>query len=52
MEYILLLVVAVAIAGLVLKGCVSRNEDQAGVLIQVWDEMLHIIGADHADEPD
>lgn len=50
-EYVLLLVIAVGIAGLVMRSCVSRNEDQAGVIIQFWDEMLRVIGSDEADEP-
>jgi len=50
-EYVLLLIIAVSIAGLVLKGCVSRKQDEAGVVIQFWDEMLNVVGADEADEP-
>jgi hypothetical protein len=50
-EYVLLLVIAVGIAGLVLRGCVSRNENQAGVVIQLWDQMLKFIGSDIPDEP-
>ncbi len=50
-EYVLLLVVAVAIFGLAMKSCVSRQEDDAGVVIQFWDDMIKILGSDFADEP-
>ncbi len=50
-EYVLLLVIAVGIAGLTLKSCVSRNEDEAGVVVQFWSDVLDFIGADEADEP-
>jgi hypothetical protein len=50
-EYVLLLILAVFIASLTMRSCVSRQEDQAGVVIQFWDDMMKIIGGDLADEP-
>ncbi len=50
-EYVMLLIIAVAISSLVMKGCVSRNESDAGVIIQFWDQVLKMIGEDFADEP-
>jgi len=45
-EYVLLLVVATLLAGLLVRGCVSRNEDDPGLIIKVWDQMLKSIGQD------
>lgn len=49
-EYVLLMIVAVTISALVMRSCVSRQEDQAGVIIQLWDTMVRTIGVDTADE--
>jgi hypothetical protein len=49
-EYVLLMIVAVALSALVMRSCVSRQEDQAGMIIQLWDTMVRTIGADTADE--
>ncbi|MGE3973767.1 MAG: hypothetical protein AB7F59_04495 [Bdellovibrionales bacterium] len=49
-EYVMLMIVAIAIASLMMRGCVSRQQDQAGMMIQLWDKMLLVIGEDTADE--
>ncbi|HEX4924762.1 MAG TPA: hypothetical protein VFV50_11780 [Bdellovibrionales bacterium] len=50
-EYLLLLIVAVAIVAFAIRGLVQRQEGQdGGVIIQVWDEMLRAIGSDPADD--
>jgi hypothetical protein len=49
-EYILLLVVAVALAALITSKMVSRNPSNEGFLIQAWDGMIKAIGADTADD--
>jgi len=46
----MLMIVAVAISALLMRGCVSRQQDQAGMMIQLWDTMLRVIGSDTADE--
>ena len=50
-EYVFLLILAVAIAGLAVKGCVRRNEDEPGSVIVFWNGILKTIGSDLADEP-
>lgn len=50
-EYLLLLVVAVAIASFAIRSLVQRKEgSDGGVIIQVWNDILQAIGKDPADE--
>jgi uncharacterized protein (UPF0333 family) len=50
-EYLLLLIVAVTIVSLVVRGLVQRKEGtDGGVIIQVWNEMVTAIGKDEPDE--
>ena len=49
-EYILLLIVAVAVASLMISAMVSRNPEDPGFLISKWDKILRFIGADAADD--
>lgn len=51
-EYILLLVVAVSLATIMIKGLVSRTEGEEGVIVTKWREIIDYIGADPADEPE
>lgn len=49
-EYLLLMVIAVACATLLIKGLVGRGDDaQRGVVIKQWDKIIHIIGNDLPD---
>lgn len=49
-EYVLLLVIAVAMAALITKELVSRDEDNPGILVQKWDAILKTIGEDLPDK--
>ncbi|HND86092.1 MAG TPA: hypothetical protein PLU50_09805 [Pseudobdellovibrionaceae bacterium] len=51
-EYILLMVIVVAIASFLISTVVSRNPDQQGFLIKKWDEMIQAIGKDVPDKCD
>ncbi len=51
-EYVFLLIFAVAIAGMAIKGCVKRSEDEPGSMIAFWDGILRTIAKDLADEPE
>ena len=48
-EYVLLLIVAIALAALITKGFVSRDPGSPGFLITSWNSLITQIGADHAD---
>jgi uncharacterized protein (UPF0333 family) len=50
LEYILLLVVGVAIAALVTTTMVSRNPDSQGFLITKWIAIIQTISSDMADD--
>jgi hypothetical protein len=50
-EYVFLLIFAVMIASLAVKGCVKRSEDEPGSVIVYWDGLLKTIGKDLSDEP-
>ncbi len=50
-EYVFLLIFAVAIASMAIKGCVKRSEDTPGSVIVFWDGILRTVGKDLADEP-
>ncbi len=45
-EYVLLLVIGVAIAALITSLMVSRSPDSPGFLIVKWTEILQVIGDD------
>jgi hypothetical protein len=49
-EYVLLLVVGVAVATLITSQMVSRNPNQPGFLIRKWLLIIQTIGADTADD--
>jgi len=49
-EYVLLLVIAVAVAALITKELVHRDPDSPGVLIKKWDDILKEIGKDLPDK--
>lgn len=49
-EYILLLIVAVAMAALVVKQIASRNPDDPGILIYKWHEIQRTIAEDLPDK--
>ncbi len=49
-EYLLLMVIAVACATLLTKGLVGRGDDSnRGIVIKQWDRIIHIIGNDLPD---
>lgn len=50
-EYVLLMVIAVAVAALITKELVQRDPENPGILIQKWDDMLKEIGQDLPDKP-
>lgn len=51
MEYVLLMVVAVTLGALLMRGCVERKPGpEGGSIIQLWNQLLLAIGADKADE--
>jgi len=45
-EYVLLLVVSVAISLLITQAMVSRDTENPGFLIQKWSELINFIAAD------
>lgn len=48
-EYLLLMVIAVACATIMIKGLVGRSDAKPGVVIKQWDKVIHIIGNDLPD---
>jgi hypothetical protein len=48
-EYVLLLIVGVTIAGLIISLVVSRNPDSPGFIITKWMEIIQMIGGDVVD---
>lgn len=50
LEYVLLLIIAVAVATLITGMMVSRNPDAPGFLIQKWAGIINTIGKDTADD--
>ncbi len=51
-EYILLLLVAVALAALITKTMVGTNKDNPGFVLTAWKSIIVLIGADKADDID
>ena len=49
-EYVLLMVIAVAIAALLTRELVSRNPESPGVLVEKWNDILKTIGEDVPDK--
>ena len=49
-EYILLLMIGVAIAALITATLVSRNPDSPGILIRKWQKIINTIGEDNIEE--
>jgi hypothetical protein len=49
-EYVLLLVVGVAVATLITSTMVSRNPDSPGFMIKKWLDILQAIGKDTSDD--
>jgi uncharacterized protein (UPF0333 family) len=49
-EYVLLLVIGVAIAVIITSTMVSRNPESPGFLIRKWIEIINVIGSDPADD--
>ena len=50
LEYILLLVVGVAVAALITSRMVSRSQENPGFLIVKWMQIIQAIGQDTADD--
>lgn len=50
LEYVLLLVVAVAMAALLTTTLVSRNPESTGMIVLKWHQIIQTIGADTADD--
>ena len=48
-EYVLILIVLVTIAGTLVKGIVGRGEDNPGMVIRVWNNLLVTIATDLPD---
>lgn len=51
-EYVLLLVIAVALAALITRELVQRDADNPGILVKKWDDILKTIGDDLPDKID
>lgn len=49
-EYVLLLVIAVAMAALISKQLVSRDPDNSGILVKKWMDIQKTIGDDLPDK--
>jgi len=49
-EYVLLLVIGVALAFLITTQMVSRSESSPGFLVRKWVSIITAIGADSADD--
>ncbi|MBC7465847.1 MAG: hypothetical protein H7256_07630 [Bdellovibrio sp.] len=49
-EYLLLLVIAIACATLITKGLVGRGDDaNRGIIVKQWDKIIRILGNDVPD---
>jgi hypothetical protein len=49
-EYILLLVVGVAVWLALVQGLVSRNANSPGTIVRKWVEIINFIGSDSIEE--
>lgn len=50
LEYVLLLVIGVAMAALLTTLLVSRNPNSAGMIVLKWNQIIQAIGSDPADD--
>ncbi len=50
LEYILLLVIAVAVAATLTTLLVSRNPESTGMIVLKWNQIVQTIGSDPADD--
>ena len=48
-EYILLLVIVVSVAGIMMKALVSRETGKQGMIIKAWDGIIRTLGNDIPD---
>ena len=49
-EYILLLVLVTGLGAVIIKGLVSRNADEPGILVAKWQRILETIAQDNPEE--
>ena len=50
LEYVLLLVIGVAVAATLTTLLVSRNPESTGMIVLKWNQIVQAIGADYADD--
>ncbi len=49
-EYILLLVLVTSLGAVIIKGLVSRNIDEPGILVAKWHSIIKTIAEDNPEE--
>jgi len=49
-EYVLLLVVLSSLGAVIIKGLVSRNADEPGLLVAKWHSIIKTIAVDNPEE--
>jgi uncharacterized protein (UPF0333 family) len=49
-EYVLLLMIAVAVAALLTRQLVSRQSESPGILVEKWNDILKTVGDDIPDK--
>ncbi len=49
-EYILLLVIVTGLGAVIIKGLVSRNSEEPGLLVAKWHSILKTIAEDNPEE--
>ena len=49
-EYVLLLVVVSSLGAVIIKGLVSRNADEPGLLVAKWHSIIKTIAEDNPEE--
>ena len=49
-EYVLLVIVGVAVATLITTTMVSRSSDSPGFLVKKWADLIRVVGQDPADD--
>jgi hypothetical protein len=50
LEYVLLLVIVTSLGAVIIKGLVSRNQDEPGLLVAKWHSIIKTIAADNPEE--
>ena len=50
LEYVLLLVIGVAVAATLTTLLVSRNPESTGMIVLKWNQIVQAIGSDYADD--